>query len=175
MLGEMIIRPVTIDDRDAHVQLYEAVAAEGRWIAAEVPLSDRDEIYRRVNQALTDPQVAMLVADDNGRSVGFLGMQNRGGVVEFGMFLDPAYRGAGIGGQLLDAAISRAREFPAHKMMLEVWPHNGRAIALYERHGFVVEGRLARHYRRRNGEMWDAVVMGLVLELESPGSPFQDE
>jgi RimJ/RimL family protein N-acetyltransferase len=44
-----------------------------------------------------------------------------------------------------------------------VWPHNDRAIALYEKLGFVEEGRLRRHYRRRNGELWDAVVMGLVL------------
>ena len=82
----MLIRPVTIDDRDAHAQLYEAVAAEGRWIAAEVPLNDRNEILRRVDQAVSDPQVAMLTAEDDGRCVGFLGMQNRSGIVEFGMF-----------------------------------------------------------------------------------------
>jgi RimJ/RimL family protein N-acetyltransferase len=44
-----------------------------------------------------------------------------------------------------------------------VWPHNDRAIALYARRGFVEEGRLVRHYRRRSGELWDAIIMGLPL------------
>jgi RimJ/RimL family protein N-acetyltransferase len=55
---------------------------------------------------------------------------------------------------------------------LQVWPHNHAARALYRRFGFADEGLLRRHYRRRNGELWDAVVMGLVLDESSPGSPF---
>ena len=51
-----------------------------------------------------------------------------------------------------------------------MWPHNHAARRLYRRHGFVEEGRLRRHYSRRNGELWDAVVMGLVLDEERPGS-----
>jgi hypothetical protein len=38
----------------------------------------------------------------------------------------------------------------------------------------VEEGRLRRHYRRRNGELWDAVVMGLVFDTTTPGSPHGD-
>ncbi|MEP9394480.1 MULTISPECIES: GNAT family N-acetyltransferase [Gordonia] len=46
------------------------------------------------------------------------------------------------------------------------------AIALYEKFGCVAEGRLYRHYRRRSGELWDAIVMGLILDTTSPGSPY---
>ncbi len=31
-----------------------------------------------------------------------------------------------------------------------------------------------RHYRRANGELWDALVMGLVLDEVSDGSPHGD-
>jgi RimJ/RimL family protein N-acetyltransferase len=55
---------------------------------------------------------------------------------------------------------------------LQVWPHNQAARRLYLRHGFAEEGLLRRHYPRRNGELWDAVVMGLVLDETSPGSPY---
>jgi len=61
-----------------------------------------------------------------------------------------------------------------HKLALEVWPHNGAARALYRRLGFVDEGRLRRQYRRRSGELWDAIVMGLVVDETSPGSPYED-
>ena len=49
---------------------------------------------------------------------------------------------------------------------LQAWPHNTGAIALYRRAGFVEEGVLRRHYRRRNGELWGVVVMGLLLDEE---------
>ncbi|MDQ3574430.1 MAG: hypothetical protein M3404_05830, partial [Actinomycetota bacterium] len=58
----------------------------------------------------------------------------------------------------------------AHKVALQVWPHNHGALALYRKFGFVQEGLLRRHYPRRNGELWDAVVMGLVLNEDAPGS-----
>ena len=37
------------------------------------------------------------------------------------------------------------------------------ALALYRKFGFEQEGYLRSHYRRANGELWDAVVMGLLL------------
>jgi RimJ/RimL family protein N-acetyltransferase len=116
----------------------------------------------------------MFVADDRGNVVGSLGLINAQGIVEFGMQLDAEHRGAGIGGQLLAAAIDWSRSAGAHKMMLHVWPHNARAIELYSRMGFEIEGRLRRQLRRRNGELWDVMVMGLVLDTESPGSPNED-
>jgi ribosomal protein S18 acetylase RimI-like enzyme len=64
---------------------------------------------------------------------------------------------------MLAAAIERAREDGLHKLSLEVFPHNGAAIALYRKFGFVEEGRRVRHYRRANGERWDSIVMGLEL------------
>jgi ribosomal protein S18 acetylase RimI-like enzyme len=48
-------------------------------------------------------------------------------------------------------------------MALEVWPHNTAALRLYRGAGFVEEGRKRRHYRRRNGEFWDALLMGRPL------------
>ena len=47
-----------------------------------------------------------------------------------------------------------------------MWPHNDAALGLYLSRGFVVEGRLRAHYRRANGQVWDAIVMGLILDPE---------
>ena len=43
------------------------------------------------------------------------------------------------------------------------WRGNDAAIALYRKFGFVEEGRRVRHYRRASGELWDSLVMGLLL------------
>jgi ribosomal protein S18 acetylase RimI-like enzyme len=75
---------------------------------------------------------------------------------------------------MLQGVVDWAEANDAHKVTLEVWPHNGPAINLYRSAGFDVEGRKVRHYRRRNGELWDALLMGKVLDRTSPGSPFPD-
>jgi RimJ/RimL family protein N-acetyltransferase len=105
-----------------------------------------------------------FVAEEDGRIVGELGIEKQGyGVAEFGMMVVTDVRGRGVGSALLAAAIDWARQAGAHKVALQVWPHNESAIALYQKFGFEQEGYLRRHYPRRNGEIWDAVVMGLVL------------
>jgi len=37
------------------------------------------------------------------------------------------------------------------------------ALDLYRKAGFVEVGRKLRHYRRANGELWDAILMGRPL------------
>ena len=60
--------------------------------------------------------------------------------------------------------IDHARSVGAHKVELEVWPDNVRAIGLYESAGFEVEGLKRNHYRRRDGSLRSALVMGLLVE-----------
>jgi len=74
-----------------------------------------------------------------------------------------AWRGRGVGTALVHAAVEKARRDGLHKLSLEVFPHNAAAIALYRKFGFVEEGRRRQHYRRSNGELWDSIVMGLLL------------
>jgi putative acetyltransferase len=159
----VVVRRAREQDLDAIVDLFVEVAAEGRWIGTELPV-DRHHRRRRLAEALDKERAAILVAEAGGRIVGHLGMDLAGyGVADFGMLVADRWRGRGVGSALLRAAIDWAREAGAHKVALQVWPHNAAAIALYEKFGFQREGLLRRHYRRRSGELWDAVVMGLQL------------
>jgi RimJ/RimL family protein N-acetyltransferase len=73
-------------------------------------------------------------------------------------------RRQGIGARLLERCIDFARSAGAHKIALQVWPHNEAARSLYRRYGFQEEGYLRRHWRRKSGELWDVVVMGLFVD-----------
>lgn len=122
---------------------------------------------------LQDPERLFLVAEADGAVVGDLkGDFVLRGVLELGMALASEWRGRGIGSALMTRCIEWAREHGAHKIMLEVWPHNTAAIALYEKFDFQREGLLRRHWRRTNGELWDLFVMSLVLDNDAPGSPY---
>ena len=166
------MRPATKADVEAIVDLLEAVVAEGRWLGTEPPL-ERAEHWERLLAELEDVaggtrQVALA----RGEVVGSLALGPAPyGVTHLSMFVAVAWRRRGVGSALVATALSAARRSGAHKIALQVWPDNRAALALYDRFGFVREGLLRRHYRRRNGELWDAVVMGLVLDESSPGGP----
>jgi ribosomal protein S18 acetylase RimI-like enzyme len=162
------IRPATEADVDRLVDLLWAVAAEGRWIGTEIPFdrnARRDGLAERIRGAHS----VVLVADA-GRSaadagvVGEITVNVTGyGVADISMLLAEGWRGRGLGAALLDAALDWAGGAGAHKAFLEVWPHNEAGVALYRSRGFVEEGRKLRHYRRNNGECWDAILMGRPL------------
>jgi RimJ/RimL family protein N-acetyltransferase len=164
------LRLAEASDFDAYLDAFEAVAAEGRWLGAEAPV-DRGARRPGFDRAIAGEGAVLYLADAGGDVVGaahaFLG----GGVVDLGMFVADGFRGGGIGSALLEAVIDWARQQNAHKISLAAWPTNHPAIGLYARYAFRVEGTRRRHYRRRNGALWDSVVMGLVLDESSDGGP----
>lgn len=167
-------------DLDQSLTILADVAAEGVWLGAEVGF-DADARRALWESDLGEGTSTALVAVDQAteRIVGHgRVVLEPYGVAEVGMVLAAGARGHGIGGRLLDALLGAARALRAHKVSLQVWPHNEAAIRLYRSRGFVVEGRLRRHYPRTNGELWDSVIMGLALahsgRSEWPGSKLAD-
>ena len=61
-----------------------------------------------------------------------------------GMMVRPEARGAGIGALLLQACIAEARHAGVETLILTVTAENASAVRLYERHGFIAYGTLAR-------------------------------
>ena len=161
---EITIREATLADVDRVLALLVAVAGEGRWIGTEAPV-DLERRRQRMVEDIEGSHAIVLVAEADGELVGELGLHlARYGVADLGMLVAAGWRGRGVGTALLAEAIDRARKAGAHKIALQVWPHNAAGIALYERFGFEREGYLRRHYRRRSGELWDAIIMGLRLD-----------
>ena len=171
-MTEVLVRRARPEDVDAIVDLFEAVVDEGRWLGSEPPVdrvTQRERFLEHIDGSAPGASVVAVAGD---RIVGHarvdLAPYNVAGL---GMMVDARWRGRGVGGALVEAIVEAARELGAHKIALQVWPHNEAGLRLYRRHGFVEEGFLRRHYPRRNGELWDAVIMGLVLDETSPGSP----
>ncbi len=169
--NEFAVRPAQESDVEALLDLLEAVAAEGRWIGAEAPV-DREMARERMRSGVPGDEWAQrFVAEAAGAVVGQVKIDLAAyGVADLSMWVAEAWRRRGVGTALVQAALNWARRAGAHKVALQAWPHNQPALGLYRKFGFVQEGLLRRHYPRRNGELWDAVVMGLVLDHGRPGS-----
>lgn len=163
------VRRATLDDLDELIALRVEVAREGVWIGAELPLDEEGDRAKFTATIEDGEDAVMFVAVLDGAIVGNLGLINPVGIANLGMNVAAGHRGEGIGVALMEAAIEWARSVGAHKIDLDLWPWNHRARALYERFGFVEEGYRRRHWRRKDGSLWDAVTMGLVLDDEAPG------
>jgi RimJ/RimL family protein N-acetyltransferase len=175
MLAGVLIRPARPADVPGILTLFTAVAEERDSIGTE-PGFDVAQRQSDILRSIDEAAHCVLVAIVDDVVVGNLGIQVHPSqtVGSLTMMLAREHRGQGIGARLLDDSVRWARESGLHKVHLGVWPHNAAAIALYRSRGFTIEGRLRRHYRRANGELWDVVLMGIVLDTHSPGSSHPD-
>jgi ribosomal-protein-alanine N-acetyltransferase len=71
----------------------------------------------------------------------------------------PAWRGYGVGGELLAEHLRQAKQQGVKTMFLEVDPDNAPAMALYKRFGFAKVGERGGYYRRGDGTLASAWVM----------------
>lgn len=164
-VGDVEVRLARAGDGAGFARLFAAVAAEGRWIATEPPV-DEPAVAGRVEAALADPTGSRYaVAVSAGEVVGGLGLDREArGVRSIGMMVAAGRRGQGIGGRLLEVALAEARRLGAHRVELGVYPDNPRAVGLYARYGFVVEGLQRQRYLRADGTRRDALLMALLLD-----------
>jgi ribosomal-protein-alanine acetyltransferase len=102
-----------------------------------------------------------LLAEQNGAIAGYVFLQH---VLDEGeitnIAVSPDFRRQGIGGELMRAAIAQAKEWELRCLLLEVRESNRPAIALYERFGFLADGKRPGYYRHPKE---DAVLMRLEL------------
>ena len=163
-MADFTVRPLRREEIEPLLDLLDAVAAERRWIASEPPIP-RDRWREGFERNIDDEYSVNLAAvDADDRLIGQLDARGRADrPAEIGMAVAEGWRARGVGTALMQGCLDWARERGVHKLALQVWPHNDAAIHLYEKFGFEREGVLRAHYRRQNGELWDAIVMGLLL------------
>ena len=153
------LRRATADDFAQLLDLYEAVAAEGRWIGTE-PGFDRDRYRSNWLRWLDDPRFLLIVATDGDAVVGNLAVYpDLEYGFQLGMLVDEGHRHRGIGRAMMLHALDWAREHAIAAVHLFVFPHNERAIALYRSMGFVEIERYPADVKRANGELWDTLLM----------------
>ncbi|MFJ4669762.1 GNAT family N-acetyltransferase [Kitasatospora purpeofusca] len=96
------------------------------------------ELRLSVDYGAPEATPELLIAEQAGDTVGFayLVPMPDGRVLLDNLHVRPGLTGAGIGGDLLEAACARvARQHPGADLYLEVLQANTRAIAFYERAG----------------------------------------
>jgi ribosomal protein S18 acetylase RimI-like enzyme len=161
--GLMSVEIVPIERR--HVagfrEVLDGVARERRYLALlEAPPLPRIRSF--VRNGLRSG-MAQFVAIDDGRVVGWCDVkpkmhETRRHSGALGMGVAASHRGRGLGSALLRATLDTAHARGLSRIELVVRADNTAAIALYERFGFDLEGRL-RRYLIVDGVACDALQM----------------
>ncbi|WP_347551356.1 GNAT family N-acetyltransferase [Pseudalkalibacillus hwajinpoensis] len=123
------------------------------------------EIIKNDSESLNN---IFLVAEVNGEIVGFSRcegneLKRSSHKVEFGVGVLKVYWGYGIGKNFLKESVRWADANDIKKITLSVLETNEKAINLYEKYGFMVEGILQRDKLLSDGNYYNTILMGRLI------------
>jgi RimJ/RimL family protein N-acetyltransferase len=166
-----IIRTARVEDADATLTLHRDIVKEDIFLEPILEEFTRtvEEQERWIRQLREDERKVAFVAEVEGEIVGWIAFSSpdrlrlaHTGTI--GILVKNGYRDKGIGKLLMQALLDWATEHPSiEKVSLGVFASNHRAIALYEKMGFVEEARLVKAYKCSESEYIDGVVMAKLI------------
>lgn len=167
-----ILRNGTEKDGQALLDIYILTHAQTDYLLSypdETTMTADQEAQFLKEKTQSQNEIEIL-AEVDGTVVGSAGIECIGRKdktkhrAEFGISVDKAYWGLGIGRALTNACIECAKSAGYTQMELEVVAENDKAIALYESLGFTEYGRNPKGFRSRLTGWQELVLMRLDLE-----------
>ena len=162
-----VLRSAAERDAQAALDSFNLTHAETEFLTTypdETAFSAEEE-GRFLQKKAESANEAEILAELGGRVVGMAGISAVGAKdklrhrAQFGISIERACWGLGIGRALTRACIACAEAAGYAQMELEVVADNERAIALYRIEGFAEYGRNPRGFRTRGGRWQELVLM----------------
>jgi ribosomal protein S18 acetylase RimI-like enzyme len=164
------ITPANLEGLESFRECLDSVARERKWLM-HLQAHSLPECRQYWGSVIAADEPAFF-ATDGKRVVGWIdikpnpeeGIRHRG---RLGMGVVDGYRGQGIGRRLMEAALTKAKLSGLMRVDLTVYATNTAAIELYQKFGFVEEGRMIKG-RYLDGRFDDILYMGLIFPENYP-------
>lgn len=163
------IRNRTIEDSAKVIKCVDEIFQDDRFFmttleeireqASIEKANERTELFNSHDDKL------LLITEIDGQVVSLSDVQcgekkRNQHVAQIGLSIRMEYRGIGLGTAIMQTMIDWAATHPVlEKLTLGVWSANSRAIALYEKMGFVEEGRRIKEVKYADGTYDDCIGM----------------
>ncbi|NWF70522.1 MAG: GNAT family N-acetyltransferase [Chloroflexi bacterium] len=172
MSTSFTIRPAVPQDAAAINALNREIADEPNnnvlWGAGEYTRTVEDERLIIEERAAAENSTTLIAVSADNKVVGLLAcyggkrqaMRHTAGI---GIHVQKDWRDKGVGTALMNAVVDWARTNPViHRLELDVFTDNARAVHVYENVGFVAEG-IKRHMYRKEDGFKDVLMMAMVF------------
>jgi RimJ/RimL family protein N-acetyltransferase len=147
----LLIREAGAEDARALLNYVEAVSGESDFLSFgpgefELTVAEEEDYLRKCSASDNQLYIVGLIDGEIVSALSFAAgrrprVRHRG---EFGLSVRKAHWGLGIGSLMLEALLGWAEARGITKINLRVRTDNQRAVELYERRGFVIEGTIHR-------------------------------
>lgn len=170
---QCLLRSAGGEDAGAVLEMFVRTHGQTDFLASYPDENTMTEEGERafLEKKAESPRQVQILAWVDGQPAGLAGISEIGNKdkvrhrAEFGVTVEEAFWGMGIGRELTQACIDCAKQAGFLQLELDVVADNRRAVALYESLGFREFGRNPRGFRSRHSG-WQALSM-MRLELDS--------
>lgn len=178
---ECVLRNGTEQDGQAVTEVFNRTHAQTDYLLSypeENSFTAEQEAQFLQKKTESENEIEIL-AEIGGAIVGTAGIERVGAKEKvrhraaFGISVERAYWGLGIGRALTEACVECAKDAGYAQLELDVVAENHRAIALYESAGFVEYGRNPKGFRSRLTGWQELVLMRLELDGHGTGTIHQ--
>ena len=157
-MPEVTIRAFEMNDWEDVAELFLAPNCQRGTL--QMPYQSRDDIKKKLENPPANLHRLVAVVNESQKVVGMLGLhlndRRRIHVGSIGMFVHDDYQNQGIGSRLMEAMLDLADNWLNLKRIeLTVFTDNERAIHMYQKYSFVIEGT-HKQYAMREGVYVDA-------------------
>jgi RimJ/RimL family protein N-acetyltransferase len=158
------LRPARPTDSRGLARLLSDVRREGRWLLTPPSAVSQPSEAFFIGEMIRGEDGLALVAEADGEAIGNVLVTIERNVVSshvgtLSVVVADGWRDVGIGSAMVRAAQAWSAKHGLLKVALAVFPDNERAIAVYERAGFVREGLRRRQYRADGEVLRDELLM----------------
>ena len=170
-IGKLIIETARINEAKEIINFVKAVDNETDYLTREtgefnISIEEEREFIRDKEKSSNS---IFLTAKVNGKIVGTIGFsgnslkryRHKG---QFGIAILKDYWNYGIGSKMLSVMLDWADKNEFKKITLEVDDINEKAIKLYQKFGFEIEGKLKNDKYLGNGEYRDSLIMARLKD-----------
>jgi putative acetyltransferase len=170
MSGQLVTIRLNATSVAEVLALYQATSRSRSGLARSPEEIDEAYVRQFLERASADGVALGARASDGSlagevHAVRMAPRQFRHVLTDLTIAVHPDWQGKGVGTRLFNATVERARSLrpPIARIELIAREGNADAIRLYERLGFVGEGRFRKRVRLANGEAEDDIPMALLL------------
>jgi ribosomal protein S18 acetylase RimI-like enzyme len=147
--GEALMRPLMGEDADILGEFFVSLSKETEYYFHPHPL-DRENAVKTIEKMRNGDGAYFIqtVAEGEGEKVvGYVWISDKNDPPEVGICVRDGWQDKGLGTHLMEHIIEAGRRLGKKKLALVVMKDNPRAVHVYEKMGFVIEGeRKGYHY-----------------------------